>query len=305
MLSRMLVILAALLVPLLAASPALAQTKVNVGYVPTTDFLPAFVAKDTGMFERRKLDVTLTRVALAPNVPPAIISGSLQIGMGTATLLLDTADAGLGLMVLAGTSRMTAKQPVVSVVARAGANITSAADLKGKRVGVPGFRSLMDVTLRKWLQTKGVNPNEVNIVEASFPQMRDLLKGGTMDAVAVIEPFRTRITSDGTGNKVADYLAELSPDMNAAMWLAKDDWIAKNADAVRAFRESLAEGMAFIAREPDKAREIEKKYLGFNAPYFPPYALEVSPADLEFFLRISKDVGIDHKITDVSKLIAK
>ena len=64
-----------------AAIPALAQTKLNVGYVPTSDFLPAFVAKDVGIFEKRKLDVTLTRVALAPNVPPAIIAGSLQIGM--------------------------------------------------------------------------------------------------------------------------------------------------------------------------------------------------------------------------------
>lgn len=60
----------------------------------------------------------------------------------------------------------------------------------------------------------GGNTSELNIVEASFPQMCDPLKAGTLDAVAVIEPFRSRITGDQTGNKVADYLADLSPDMN-------------------------------------------------------------------------------------------
>ncbi len=296
---------AVMLVCASASTAAFAQTKLNVGYVPTSDFLPAFVAKDVGIFEKRKLDVTLTRVALAPNVPPAIIAGSLQIGMGTATLLLDTADAGLGLVAIAGTSRMTDKQPVVSIIARAGANITTAADLKGKRVGVPGFRSMMDVSFRKWLLTKGVKPAEVNIVEASFPQMRDLLKGGTLDAVAVIEPFRSRITSDQTGIKVADYLAELRPDMLAAMWLAKGDWVTANAQAVRDFRESLAEGMTFIAQNPDKAREIEKKYLGFNAPQLPPYSLAVSTADLDYFVGISRDIGIERKVTDMSSLIAQ
>ena len=289
----------------LATSAAFAQSKLNVGYVPVSDFLPAFVAKDLGYFEKRKLDVTLTRIALAPNIPPAIISGSLDIGMGTAPLLLDTADAGLGLVAIAGTSRMLATQPVVSIVTRVGANITTAADLMGKKVGVPGFRSLMDVSLRKWLLTKGVNPSEVNLVEASFPLMRDLMKGGTLDAVAVIEPFRSRITGDQTGNKLADYLSDLSPDMLAAMWLAKGDWVAVNATTVRSFRESLAEGMSFIAANPEKAREIEKKYLGFVAPNFPPFSLAISAADIEFFVKISKDIGIEHKVTDVQKLIAR
>ena len=84
-------------------------------------------------------------------------------------------------------------------------------------LGVPGFRSVMDVTFRKWLLTKGINPSELNIVEASFPQMRDLLKGGQLDAVAVVEPFKSRIIGDQTGNNVADYLADLGPDLLGPM----------------------------------------------------------------------------------------
>ena len=76
------------------ASPLLAEpTKIAVGYVPAGDWLPSFVAKDKGFFDKRSLDVTLTRIALLPNIPPALVAGSLQIGVSTATTLLD---AGLG-----------------------------------------------------------------------------------------------------------------------------------------------------------------------------------------------------------------
>src|ERR671920_185429 len=86
-------------------SPALAQTKVNIGYSPAADFTPVFAAKDKGLFEKRGLDVTLTRIALASNIPAALVSASLQIGMGTGSMLVQTAEAGLGLVAITGASR--------------------------------------------------------------------------------------------------------------------------------------------------------------------------------------------------------
>src|ERR1700694_5786666 len=88
-----------LLCAALAASPAAAQsTRINAGYTAGNDFLPAFVAKDKGFFERRNLDVTLPRIQIASNVPAALVSGSLQIGMGTVPMLLQTAEGGLGIV---------------------------------------------------------------------------------------------------------------------------------------------------------------------------------------------------------------
>lgn len=70
-------------------------TKVNIGFSPAADFTPVFAAKDKGFFEKRGLDATLTRIPLASNIPAAIVSGSLQIGMGTGSMLVQTAEAGL------------------------------------------------------------------------------------------------------------------------------------------------------------------------------------------------------------------
>ena len=105
----------------LSGFPAAAQpTRINAGYTAGNDFLPAFVAKDKGFFEKRNLDVTLTRIQIASNVPPALVSGSLQIGMGTVPMLLQTAEGGLGIVAVSGVSRMLKASPFMSVVARAG-----------------------------------------------------------------------------------------------------------------------------------------------------------------------------------------
>src|SRR5690606_28234089 len=187
--------------------------KVAVGYPPAADWLPAMVAKDTGIFDKNGLDVSLSKIVIVSNIPAAIMSGSLNIGATTPTALIDTSMSGLDLVAVAGATRFTKDAAFFSVVAREGADIKTAKDLEGKKVGVPGIRSVADVLFRKWLIDKGADVSKVAIVEAPFPQMKDLLKAGTIDAVPVLEPFRTAIVSDKTGYRVAEYIAEVNEDI--------------------------------------------------------------------------------------------
>jgi NitT/TauT family transport system substrate-binding protein len=297
--------LAALALGLAAQAAGAQAVKLNVGFVPAGDWLPALVAKDKGFFDKRGLDVTLTKVALISNVPPAIMSGSLTIGPATPPVLIDTAEAGLGLSALAGGTRFVKDPAIFSLVARNGVTVKTAKDLEGKRVGVPGVRSVADMMFRKWLMQNNVNPSAVNIVETSFPQMKDLLKGGTVDAVAVLEPFRARIVADGTGYRVNDYVAEVNPDVLGSVWIAKNEWLAANPKAVQGFREALAEAIAFIKSHNEEARAIETKYLGFNAPFVLPFTTSASAADLDVHVRMAREVGYLGKPVDTSKLVLR
>src|SRR6185312_3049836 len=123
--------------------------KISVGYVPVADFAPLFVAKDKGFFEKHGLDVALTKILLASNVPGALVAGSLDIGMGTPPMLLVTNESGLDFQAIAAVSRLEKDNPFISVIARKQDNITDVAQLKDKKVGVPGFNSSMDITFRK------------------------------------------------------------------------------------------------------------------------------------------------------------
>jgi NitT/TauT family transport system substrate-binding protein len=278
--------------------------KIAVGYVPVADFAPLFVAKDKGFFEQHGLDVTLTKILLASNVPGALVAGSLDIGMGTPPMLLVTAESGLDFQAIAAVSRLEKDNPFVSLIARPAANIKDAADLKGKKLGVPGFNSSMDISIRKWLLDRNVQPSEVNFVEAIFPQMHDLLAGGQLDAAIVLEPFRTRILKDGTGVDVRDFFADLNPDAIAAIWMAKADWIKAHGDIVAGFRAGLAQGIADLQANPPEFEAIQMKYLGFASPARPDWSLKVTKEDLAFFADMSKQVGLIHQPPQLDKLIA-
>ena len=285
--------------------PAAAQTKVNVGYVQTADSMPMRIAKERGFFEKRKLDVTLTPIALASNLPSAIIANSVQIGMGTVPMLLQTNEAGLGLIAVGGMSRVTKQSNIISLVARSDVKINSPADLRGKKIGVPGFNSMMHVMLQKWLLDKGVQPVQVSMVEAIFPQMHDLLKGGTLDAVVVLEPFRTRIIGGNVGYKVSDYITDVQDNIMAAMWMTKSDWAAANGPALRAFREGYLEGIDWALKNMKEVKEMEVKVLGASTAIIPAYDFELKASDLELYVRIGRELGMLKQPVDVNKLLWK
>lgn len=289
----------------LAVLPAAAQTKITVGYVQTADTLPLRIAKERGYFEKRKLDVTLTPIALASNIPSAIISNSIQVGMGTVPMLLQTNEAGLGLVTIGGASRISKQSNIVSLVARTGLKIDSPADLRGKKVGVPGFNSMMHVVFQKWLIDKGIQPVQVPMVEAIFPQMGDLLKGGTLDAVVVLEPFRGRIIGANIGFKVSDFVPEVHDNITAAMWMSKEDWANANGAALRSFREAYLEAIDWAVKNMKEVKEMEAKVLGAASPIVPAYDYEIRAADLEVYARIGRELGMLKQPVDVNKLLWK
>jgi NitT/TauT family transport system substrate-binding protein len=287
------------------ATVAGAQTKVSIGYTAAGDFLPVFVAKEKGMLEKHGLDVTLTRIALASTIPSALMANSVQVGTGTGPGLLQAAEGGLDLVAVSGAARQMKDNATVSVVARKEANISTPAEFKGKKVGVPGLNSVIDVVFRKWLKEKGVAIEGVTFVEAAFPQMNDLLRGGTLDAVAVLEPFRSKILADGNGVKVADYFSDVKDGMIFGFWIATRSWADANPAAVKGLRDASNEAIAYIKANPEDAKAIEAKYLGVKFPGFSTFDVEIKPADLQAYAVIGKELGLLRKDVDAARLIAK
>lgn len=297
--------IASLLAALTAFPASAQQPKANIGYIGAADFTPLFVAKDKGFFDKQGLDATLTRAQIAPNVGAAVISGDLQIGMGTAPNLLHAAEGGLPLVAIAGASRMKKNNPIAGLVGRTGVAIKSAADLRGKTIASPGLNTMLTEMLEKWLFDHKVRRNEYTMVEVVFPQQHDMLKSGKVDAAITIEPFRSRIISDGTGFKVADYVGEVNPDMLAVLWMARRDWAEANPAAVRAFRAAYAEAIEWCAKNAEESKKIQAKYLGFASPVLPDYGVEVKLSDVEFFEKVQRELGKLRAPVDVSKLVWK
>ena len=287
----------------LGGPAALAQGKITVGYVTASDFVPLLVAKEKGFFEKRGLDVEPKRIPIITNVPPALVSGDLHMGSSTMPLLLQANDGGLDMRLVAGAARHLKETSKIALMVRSTLKIEKPEDLKGKKIGVAGFNSTMDVFIRKWLKLKGVDPKEVTFVEAAFPQMPDLLKSGTVDAVTITEPMRSIAQTSGAGYVFADYVAEYYPDLLMVGYIATGDWAMKNPAAIKSFREAMDEAIAFTIANKDETRAIEQKALGFTSNAPAAFKTAVKPDDLDVYIAVGKELGLYRSALDPRKMI--
>ena len=292
----------------LAAVPALAQTRIILGYTPANAFLPAFVAKDKGFFAKRGLDVTLQTVPQGTTIAAAMAGGSVQAGTLTPPAFLLAVEGGIDAQIVAAATLQAKSNPTIGVLAREGSNIRSAADLKGKRMGVPGFNGGNHVVAMKWLQMNGVDPKSVTYVETGFPAMGDLLKGGQVDAVVPVEPFITRIQDAKVGYLVA--VPTITDSFLESFYIMQRDYIAKNPKAAADFREAIREAVTWMKSNEAEARKSQITYLKLPEPAamsikLPTFAVDVKREEVQFWVDLLKDFGVTKGTATAQQVIAQ
>ena len=293
--------------------PASAQTvKVVFGYTAVTDFASVFVGQEEGFFKKRGLDVEPKFIPVNSTIPAAIQSDSLQMGGPTPSVFLQSVDAGLDHVVLAGGGVLSKSFTDIGLVARAGSGIRTAKDCEGKKVGVPGLGALLHVTFRQWLKLNGADPKKIQFIESSFPQHADLIRGGSLDAVVTGGPFMLRILDSGSGYVAAYYTTFLPEGVATIVHVAKREWVQKNPAAAKAFREGVVEAAAWMKNPANNARLREHIAKYIKLPPAAIASMQISPtgpliseAQLRWWVDMMNDQEMLKTKLDISKLIAK
>jgi len=293
----------------LALAPAEAATKIRVLYTAVSGYSSAYIAKDQGFFEKRGLDVDLILAPQGGAIIEGLVSGSAEIGTPTPTVFLQAIDGGIDTVAIAATNAFPEKSKS-GVLARSEESIHSAQDLVGKRVGVPGINGLLDVVFRQWLAGKGIDTKQVTYVEASFPQMSDMLRSGTIDAVVAVDPFYSRIIDQKTGYLVDNYTSVLPDGTIASVYSAIGKWAAANSDTVKAFQSALAEAAAF-SKDEGNAKSVQESIARYTK--LPPVVVaslpipnlvaQIKPSDLDFWIGIMKQRGMLIGTPDPAKAV--
>ena len=300
----------ALLTLLLACSSVQAQKKITVGYTAVPDFAAAFIAKERGYFDKRKLNVELQFITLTSNIPPALMSDSVQIGGTTPPVLLQAVDSGLDLMAVASGATYDNTKGYIQIVARSGSNIKAAADLAGRKFAVPGLGGTLHVLVRRWLTEKGVDPKRVTFIEVPLPQMADVLKGGSVDAVVTGEPFVGRIVQSQIGTVVPGFSSDMPSGFATVVYTATRAWATSHGAEVKAFREALAEAIQFAQAHPEDAYADLGKYFKVPPPVlkatpWPQLVVELSDAQMRFWTDTMRAQDMLKKPPMVSALLFK
>jgi NitT/TauT family transport system substrate-binding protein len=303
---------AALLAAVLTSPPATAATKINLLYIPGGDFVPSFVAKDQGIFDKHGLDIDMTIAQNGSVISAALAADSAQIGVPTPPVLLQANEQGLDLLVVAGATTLPFPKGASGVIARTDSGLKGPSDLIGHKVGVPGFGGSLDVMTRNWVKASGVDYRKVDWVELQFPQMGDALKSGLVDAAAAVNPFYSRILDMKAGYDIGDPWASAPRGTMIVLYAATRGWATKNAAAVAAFRTSLDEATAYIA---DAAHLPAVRDSIAKWTKLPPQAVatiaipddlesHAKPEGLTFWIKASREQGLIKGNPDPASLIA-
>lgn len=276
---------------------AAAQTSITLGYTGAAAFLPAFVAKEKGFFQAHGLDVTLQLIPVGSTMPGALVSQSLQAATLTAPVLLLAADGGLDLGIASAASYQSKHRTTTGAVSRTALDLKSPADYRRKKVGVPGLNSVQHILFMKWLQNGGVKPNEVTYVEAAFPQMGDMLRGGSIDVAVMVEPFLSRVIQSGAGKLAVSYAPQVTERYLEAFYAMDKGFVQKNPNVVKEFKAAIAEAVAWTQSHEAEARPFMTQYLrlpkeiAMEIP-LPEFSADFSTDDVRRWIDLNKEFGL-------------
>jgi NitT/TauT family transport system substrate-binding protein len=239
-----------------APTPTKGLTKVSLpmGYIPSVQFAPFYVAKEKGYYKNEGLDVDFDYkfetdgVALvgAGKLPFALVSGE-QVPLARSQ----------GLPVVYVLSWW--KDYPVAVATLANSDIKTASDILGKKVGIPGLYGASYVGLRAMLDKLGIKEDQITLDSIGFNQV-EALAAGREDAVVVYannEPIQLK--AQGYPVKVfpvKDYVKLASNGI-----ITNEQTIAENPDLVQSFVRATQKGIKDAINDPQEAYDISKKYV--------------------------------------------
>jgi NitT/TauT family transport system substrate-binding protein len=295
---------------MLLAQPAMAADKVGITTTANAEVAAIYVAQEEGIFARNGLDTEIKIIALNPNIPAAVMSDSVQIGVPTPTVFAQAIDNGLDLVTIAGVSTISPEYKGVALAVKADSPLKEPKDFVGKTVAVPGLNAVLHVALQIWFDKNGVDPKSVRFIEAPLPTMSDLLKSGQVDGVIGIDPFLPRMIDAGIARLTAYFFSEVAAGQQTMVYATTRSWAEKNPKAIAAFRKSLAEAAEFIAANPEKARDDIMKY--FKVPpeigrklALPRTAPDLTPQQMTYWSDVMKRFGLVQNPIDVTKVMVR
>jgi NitT/TauT family transport system substrate-binding protein len=209
-----------------------------------------WVAKETGIFSKNGLDVDLVYIAGGPRSMAALLSGQLQvIGTGGNSLVAANLNGARDAVLIATTYNTL----VFSLMTRAA--IKEPKELKGKSLGVTGFGSLSDFTLRTLLKKSGLEPTRDVVIRpmGGYPEILASMQSGALDGGIISPP--TNIKAQELGFKELIDAGSMGIEFAATCYGTTRRFIRDRRETVAQFTRSLTE--AIHRFKTDKAGSIK------------------------------------------------
>ncbi|HET9681560.1 MAG TPA: ABC transporter substrate-binding protein [Candidatus Limnocylindrales bacterium] len=229
-----------------SAPTSVVPLTVGLGYIPSVQFAPFYYAQQQGLYGACGLQVAFQN-QIDPNLITLVGQGSIDVGLADGTSVVPAVSQGIPIKYLA-----TVYGTFPSIVfAKASSGITTAADLKGKRIGIPGRYGSSWVMLQALLGSANLTPNDVKITEYPDFGQGAALQQGQVDAATGFdnnEPVQARLAgTDVTVLRIDSVIHLPGPGL-----ISGTSTLSAKGGAINAFAAATLQAMRDIATDPTK-----------------------------------------------------
>jgi NitT/TauT family transport system substrate-binding protein len=241
--------------PRMLAAQAKPLVKVVAGYGSTDGAIaPLWFAKETKLFEKRGLDVRLVGMGTGSVSLRALIANDLEIASLSGSGLVQAALQGADTIILSAAINGF----IFKVFAAP--EISSPAQLKGKKLGVSRYGATSDFAVRLALKKWGLNPErDVSILQIGTTQdtvramQTKMLDAGVLSGTA-------SLIARKVGFRELGDLAELGLHYPMAPIGTTKSYLQKNEGLVKEFMLAYIEAIHDFKRNKEAALAVLKKY---------------------------------------------
>src|SRR5512146_1914315 len=238
-----------------AAAPAtLVHVKLPLGYIPNVQFAPLYVAVDKGYFKQAGIDIEFD-YSMETDAVSLVGANNLQFAVVSGEQVLLARAQGLPVVYVCAWY----EQYPVAVVSKVDQGIKTAADLRGKRIGLPGLFGANYIGLDALLFSAGLTEKDVSLDSIGFNQVAAL--AADQDQAVSIYTTNEPVQLEAQGYalneiRVADYMQLASNGL-----ITNEATIQKDPELVRRMTSAFLKGLADTIADPAAAYDVSLKYV--------------------------------------------
>jgi len=232
----------------------LRQIKLPMGYIPNIQYAPFYVTIEKGYFAEEGIEIEFDYSFETDGVA-LTGAGELPFAVASGEQVLLARSQGLPVVY----AFAWYQQFPISVISAPGLNINEPADLRGKKIGLPGLFGANFIGLEALLFSAGVDPSEVQMDAIGFNQVEAYASGNSEIVVGYTANEPIVLASQGfdlTELRVADYVS-----LTANGIVTNEETIANDPELVRSMARALTRGIEDTIANPDEAYEISLKFV--------------------------------------------
>lgn len=231
---------------------------IGLTYIPDIQFSPLYVAQEKGYFADAGLDVTLRHHGQSESLLGALGQGEEQVVIASADEMVQAASHGIDVTSI---YTMYGRYPAVLIVPE-DSPITSAADVKGKTIGIPGRFGTNWFALLAFLSANGLSEDDVRIEEIGYTQQTALMSGHVDGVVGYLNNDAAQLRAAGTKVRTLELSSDgtTPPLVSVSVGVAASELKAR-PQVYRALAQAIDRAIVDVIDDPAGTVDIAAHYI--------------------------------------------